>query len=80
MTSIFSLRCPRCEGALEPQGGAIWACEKCQQTYEACGQVLVRVTPDDEHFGRHEPVDAEGSAYIGLGKAVTDPPSSVSSA
>lgn len=77
MTSIFSLRCVRCDGILEPRWGALWTCDTCDQTFEVCGQVLVAVMTDDERFGHHAPVAADGISNTG--NLVTEPRSPISS-
>ena len=80
MTSIFSLRCAECDGALQPQHGAVWSCERCHTTFEVCGQVLVTITPDHPRYARHEPVEADGNTKMRDGISVTEHRSSISSA
>jgi len=81
MTSIFSLRCARCDGELIPAWGAVWTCSGCARTFEVCGRYLVPVSADGDRADplpfrhrsdRHqEPVDAEGSAKTRERSSVT---------
>jgi hypothetical protein len=84
MTSIFSLRCPICDGVLEPLHGAVWNCERCAIAFEVCGQVLVRVgsdgSIDDDRRSGHEPVDADGNTKSLDGSSATGQRSSIRSA